>query len=142
MSPHSLSPRIREVIRQLSGEERSIDIALGSIIGSADESGSARFKDVATRYRDEHLRALRAEGRDAEREAGRLGVDEVRAYLAGSIIPRMISSGAVAPPAPEPDDLDARVRISDALWREVAPSKAEVAEVLRHTTDHVELDPL
>ena len=78
MSVQQLSPRIREVIRQLSGDERSIDIALGAIIGAADDSGSARFQDVATRYRDEYLRALRAEGRDAEREAGSLGLDEVR----------------------------------------------------------------
>jgi lipopolysaccharide export system ATP-binding protein len=142
MSPHSLSPRIRDVIRQLSGEERSIDIALGSIISSADDSGAARFKDIASRYRDEYLRALRAEGRDAEREAGRLGVDEVRTYLAESIIPRLIASGALAPPAPEPDDLEARIRVSDALWHEVAPNKAEVAEVLSHTTDYAEADPL
>ena len=43
MSVQQLSPRIREVIRQLSGDERSIDIALGAIIGAADDSGSARF---------------------------------------------------------------------------------------------------
>jgi len=41
MSVQQLSPRIREVIRQLSGDERSIDIALGAIIGAADDSGSA-----------------------------------------------------------------------------------------------------
>jgi hypothetical protein len=85
-----LSPRIREVIRQLSGDERSIDIALSAIIGAANESGVAKFKDVGTRYRDEYLRALRSEGRDAEREAGRLGLDEVRTYLAGSIRPTII----------------------------------------------------
>jgi lipopolysaccharide export system ATP-binding protein len=131
-----LSPRIREVIRQLSGDERSIDIALSAIIGAANESGVAKFKDVGTRYRDEYLRALRSEGRDAEREAGRLGLDEVRTYLAGSIIPRLISTGALAGPGPEPDDVDAQVQIAEALWREVASNRAEVAEVLRHSGDH------
>ena len=142
MSLQSLSPRIREVIRQLSGDERSIDIALGAIISAADESGSARFQDVAARYRDEYLRALRAEGRDAEREAGRLGLDEVRQYLADSIIPRLVGDGALTGPAPDPDDSEARVQIAEGLWREVAPNKAEVAEALRHSADQVAADPL
>jgi lipopolysaccharide export system ATP-binding protein len=140
MSLQSLSPRIREVIRQLSGDERSIDIALGAIISAADASGSARFQDVAARYRDEYLRALRAEGRDAEREAGRLGLDEVRKYLADSIIPRLIDARAVYGPAPDPDDVDAQVLIAESLWREVAANKAEVAEALRHSADHVAVD--
>ncbi len=118
MTLQSLSPRIRDVVRQLSGEERSIEIALGAIISAADDSGSARFQDVVVRYRDQYLRALRAEGRDAEREAGRLGLDEVRSYLADSIIPRLIGSGALVPPAPDPDDVDARVKMSESLWRE------------------------
>jgi lipopolysaccharide export system ATP-binding protein len=142
VSLQSLSPRIRELVRQLSGDERSIDIALGAIMSAADDTGSAKFKDVATRYRDEYLRALRAEGRDAEREAGRLGLDEVRSYLAESIIPRLISTGGLMPPAPDPDDVDARVQVADILWREVAANRAEVAEVLRHTGDHAAADPV
>jgi lipopolysaccharide export system ATP-binding protein len=142
VSLQNLSPRIREIIRQLSGDERSIDIALGAIISAADESGSARFQDVAARYRDEYLRALRAEGRDAEREAGRLGLDEVRKYFGDSIIPRLIGDGALVGPAPDPDDVDARVQIAEGLWREVASNKAEVAEVLRHTADKSAGDPL
>jgi lipopolysaccharide export system ATP-binding protein len=142
LSLENLSPRIREVIRQLSGDERSIDIALGAIIGAADESGSARFQDVASGYRNEYLRALRAEGRDAEREAGRLGLDEVRKYLGDSIIPRLIGDGALVGPAPDPDDVDARVQIAEGLWREVAPNKAEVAAVLRHTAGETAGDPL
>jgi lipopolysaccharide export system ATP-binding protein len=142
VSLQNLSPRIREVIRQLSGDERSIDIALGAIISAAGESGSARFQDVAARYRDEYLRALRAEGRDAEREAGRLSLDEVRKYLGESIIPRLIGDAALTGPAPDPDDVDARVQIAEGLWREVAPNKAEVAEVLRHSADQTSGDPL
>jgi len=142
VSLENLSPRIREVIRQLSGDERSIDIALGAIIGAADETGSARFQDVAAGYRNEYLRALRAEGRDAEREAGRLGLDEVRKYLGDSIIPRLVGDGVLVGPAPDPDDVDALVKIADGLWREVAPNKAEVAAVLKHTAGEVAGDPL
>jgi lipopolysaccharide export system ATP-binding protein len=142
MSLESLSPRIREIIRQLSGDERSIDIALGAIISAADDSGSARFQDVAARYRDEYLRALRAEGRDAEREAGRLGLDEVRKYLADSIIPRLVGDKAVYGPPPDPDDVDAQILIAEGLWREVASNRAEVAEALRQSADHVSADPV
>jgi len=131
VSPQNFPPHIREVIRRFSGDERSIAFALAAVIREADATGSARFKDVAIRYRDEYLHALRAEGRDAEREAGRLGLDEVRSYLAGSIIPRLVGDGALLPPVPDPDDVDARVQLSESLWHTVAPLKSEIAEVIR-----------
>ena len=68
MTESEFSPRIREIIRDLSGDERSMSIALGAIIREADGSGSAEFHRVAIRYRDEFLRALRADGKDAERD--------------------------------------------------------------------------
>jgi len=135
-------PRIREIIRQLSGDERSIAIALGAIIREADASGSARFKDVVIRYRDDYLRALRSEGKDAEREAGRLGLDEVRSYIATSIVPRLVGDGALVAPVPDPEDPDARLQLSESLWRDVGPNKIEVAEVFRHTGEDASTDPL
>ena len=83
MTTENFPPRIKEIISKLSGDERSMSIALGAIITEADQNGSAPFHKVVIRYRDEFLRALRADGKDAEREAGRLGLDEVEAYLAG-----------------------------------------------------------
>jgi len=142
MSPQAFPPHIREIIRRFSGDERSIAFALASIIREADASGSACFKDVAIRYRDEYLHALRAEGKDAEREAGRLGLDEVRSYLAGSIIPRLVGDGALVPPVPDPDDVDARVQLSESLWHVVAPIKVEISEVFRHNGESPSTDPL
>jgi lipopolysaccharide export system ATP-binding protein len=142
MSPQTFPPHIREVIRRFSGDERSIAFALASIIREADASGSARFKDVAIRYRDEYLHALRDEGKDAEREAGRLGLDEVRSYLAGSIIPRLVGDGALVPPVPDPDDVDARVQLSESLWHVVAPIKVEISEVFRHDGESPSTDLL
>jgi lipopolysaccharide export system ATP-binding protein len=138
----TFSPRVREIIRQLSGDERSIAIALGAIIREADASGSARFNDVVIRYRDDYLRALRSEGKDAEREAGRLGLDEVRSYIATSIVPRLVGDGALLPPVPDPEDPDARLQVSETLWRDVGPNKLEVAEVFRHTGEEASTDPL
>lgn len=131
MSPEKFPDHIREVIRRFSGDERSVAFALTAVIREADANGSASFKDVAIRYRDEYLHALRVEGRDAEREAGRLGLDEVRSYLAGSVIPRLVGDGALLPPAPDPDDVNARVQLADSLWQSVAPIKGEISEVFR-----------
>ncbi len=142
MSSQDFSPRIREIIRNLSGDERSMSIALGAIIREADQNGSAIFHRIAIRYRDEFLRALRADGRDAEREAGRLGLDEVESYLKSSILPRLAGDGAIAPVDPEVDTADLRVQLSESLWRDIAPHKGEIAEVFRHTGEHSMVEPL
>jgi lipopolysaccharide export system ATP-binding protein len=133
-------PRIREIIRNLSGDERSMSIALGAIIRESDQSGSAPFHNVAIRYRDEFLRALRAEGKDAEREAGRLGLDEVESYLQSSILPRLAGDGAIVPVNGEIETADLRIQLSESLWREIAPNKGEIAEVFRHTGEHSMVD--
>jgi lipopolysaccharide export system ATP-binding protein len=135
VSPQEFPPHIREVIRRFSGGERSVAFALAAVIREADASGSASFKDVAITYRDEYLHALRAEGKDAEREAGRLGLDEVRSYLAGSVIPRLVGDGALVGPVPDPDEVDARVQLSESLWHTVAPIKGEISEVFRQNGD-------
>jgi lipopolysaccharide export system ATP-binding protein len=130
------SPRIREIIRDLSGDERSMSIALGAIIREADDVGSAPFHSVAIRYRDEFLRALRAEGKDAEREAGRLGLDEVESYLSTSILPRLAGDGSILAIDPGLETADVRVQLAPALWSDIAPHRGQIAEVFRHTGEH------
>ncbi len=136
MNPESFPPRVREIISKLSGDERSMAIALGAIITTADQTGSAPFHAVVIRYRDEFLRSLRAEGKDAEREAGRLGLDEVESYLAGSIIPRMVGDGIVQPLDPEADLLEATIQLSKPVWDEIGTHRMEIAEVVRQTGEH------
>lgn len=136
MSFESFSPRMREIISKLSGDERSMSIALGAIVSEADATGSAPLHNVVIRYRDEFLKTLRAEGRDAEKEAGRLGLDEVEAYLAGSIIPRMVGDGIVKPPDPDAELSVARIQLTDSVWSDIGPNKGEIAEVIRHTGEH------
>lgn len=138
----SFPPRVREIIRELSGDERSIAIAVGAIIHEANASGAARFNDVVIRYRDDYLRALRSEGKDAAREAGRLGLDEVRSYIASSIVPRLIGDGALVGAPPDPEDPDATLQISEKLWRDVGPNKLEVAEGFLHAGEEASSDPL
>jgi lipopolysaccharide export system ATP-binding protein len=136
VSEEDFSPRVREIIRNLSGDERSMSIALGAIIREADLSGAAPFHNVVIRYRDEFLRVLRTEGKDAEREAGRLGLDEVESYLKASILPRLVGDGVIV--ASDGDSLtpDLKVKLTDALWRDIEPNKREIAEVFRHTGEY------
>jgi lipopolysaccharide export system ATP-binding protein len=136
MTIENFPPRVKEIISKLSGDERSMSIALGAIITEADPNGSAPFHRVVIRYRDEFLRALRAEGKDAEREAGRLGLDEVEAYLAGSIIPRMIGDGVIDPLRPGVEPADIRLQLTSGVWSEIGPNKGEIAEVIRQTGEH------
>jgi lipopolysaccharide export system ATP-binding protein len=111
-------------------------IALGAIIREADLSGYAPFHNVVIRYRDEFLRVLRTEGKDAEREAGRLGLDEVESYLVASILPRLAGDGVIQPVDMDGGSPDIRIKLTDGVWREIEPNKRQIAEVLRHTGEY------
>jgi len=123
----------------LSQTSRLDGLALHAIVRAADENGVARIRDVAANYRDDYLRAIRAKGLDAEREAGRLGQDEVRGYLATSILPRLVESGVLLPLDGDVESDAATIRISPALWKDIAPRRAEVAEAMRETGEHSRL---
>ncbi len=110
-----------------------MSIALGAIIREADERGSAAFHDVVIRYRDEFLRVLRVDGKDAEREAGRLGLDEVESYLATSVLPRLAGDGSIHQIDPNLEPADVRIQLAEALWNDIAPDREPIAEVIRHT---------
>ena len=86
-------------------------------------------------YRDDHLAALRASGRDAEREAGRLSLDEVRQHLSQSVLPRLAGDGVIAPPRAAGAPW-ASIRFSERVWQEIAATRDEVATAFRETGEH------
>jgi len=135
MTSPAIPQAIQALIDRVARGDRSTALALHALISAADEHGSATFGDVAAAYRADHLAAQRAAGRDAEREAGELSMDQVRAHLAQSVVPRLVSDGCLAPPSGllEPGS---RLRISDALWREIEGRRAAIAAALRHTGEH------
>ncbi len=141
MSELFLPPALARLLERVAHGDRSLAMALHAIVSTADESGASRFDDVAVRYRDDHLEMVRHHGRDAEAEAGRLSLDEVRAHLGRSVLPRLAGEGVVELSRDKGDGQGATVRIADTWWRSLKPQRvamasAEVAAVLRHTGEY------
>ena len=130
------SPRVASLINQLARGDRSTALALNALICAADADGQATLDGIALIYRRDHLAAQLAAGRDAEREAGELSMDQVRSHLATSVLPRLASEGVVTLAGTNVLEPDARIAIAKPLWTELAAIRDEVANVLRHTGEH------
>jgi lipopolysaccharide export system ATP-binding protein len=128
------SSRVRLLVDQLARNDRTTALALHALISAADAGGVVDF-DLATKvYRDDHLGMLRASGRDAERAAGLLSLDEVRQYLSKSVLPRLAADGVIAPPivgAPW-----TAIRFNDKVWQAIGFARDEVATAFRTTGEH------
>jgi lipopolysaccharide export system ATP-binding protein len=113
-----------------------------SIVQTAGDAEDVVFNDVAAAYRQEHLAVLRSEGRDAEREAGRLSLDEVRTYLANTVFPRLEAAGAIRLPEGGLNAPDQRIALGAGLRAALATSRAEFEAALRDTGSHATLTPV
>jgi lipopolysaccharide export system ATP-binding protein len=134
-----LPERIRALVSGDSQRARLDGFALHAIVRAADDAGVARLRDVAANYRDDYLQAVHARGQDAQREAGRLGQDEVRAHLANSSLPRLAEAGVLLPLDGDLQGDSAVVRIAPGIWSEIAPYRSEFAEAMRQTGEHSRL---
>ncbi len=140
MTVPAIPTRLQALLERLSNGDRSTALALHALVCAADAHGAASFEDVAVCYRKDHLAAQRAAGRDAEREAGELSMDQVRAHLARSVLPRLASEQVVVLSSGElqPDDV---IRFTDRIWTDIAAVRSEVAEALIHTGEHSMIRP-
>jgi lipopolysaccharide export system ATP-binding protein len=127
--------RIRALVDQLARGDRSTALALHALISAADASGTADFESAVKTYRDDYLAALRATGRDAEREAGRLSLDEVRHHLTQSVLPRLAADGVLLP-LPSTLQTGGTVRFAERVWTEIAGTREAIAFALRETGEH------
>lgn len=138
MSEHQVPGRVRQLISQLAVRDRSSLLALHAILMAADESGRANLHDVAIRYREDTLSAMRLEGRDTDREAGTLSIDHAQANLADTVLPRLASEGVIAMTR---DTRDARgvpiVVIEPAFWADVKGARETIATTVWQTGEHV-----
>jgi lipopolysaccharide export system ATP-binding protein len=130
--PDSSGRAPRALVEQLARGDRSTALALHALISAADPDGIADFDVAARVYRDDYLSAFRAAGRDAEREAGRLSLDEVRQYLVKSVLPRLVAEGVLAA-APATAEAGARVKFSEATWAAIVGERDALAAALRIT---------
>lgn len=138
---HAPLPSRRELLEQLAGHDRSIAFALHALLSEADDVGFATLDRVAIRFRDDYLDSLRARGLDAEHEAGRLSLDEVRRFLKDSVLPRLTGQGYLEYPVGSPTDPAVGMRVAPALWSEIRGSRGELAEGMRLTGEHAAVAP-
>ena len=136
MTIPNLPPRLQDLIDRLANGDRSTALALHAVICAADDTGVAIFDAVAVCYRNDHLAAQRFAGRDAEREAGELSMDQVRDHLAKSVLPRLASEQVIVLRLNEAIAPDTRIRVAPLLWSDIAAMRSEVADVLKHTGEH------
>jgi lipopolysaccharide export system ATP-binding protein len=111
----------------LTTRDSSLQLAAAALARVADSAGRATFGDLAVAYREEFLK-LRTHAKGATvPEGGTLSVDEVRANLATSVLPRLAGMGVV----------DAVVEVpAGVLWHEAPMAFAgEVWAVLSALPD-------
>ncbi|HVZ79133.1 MAG TPA: LPS export ABC transporter ATP-binding protein, partial [Gemmatimonadaceae bacterium] len=130
------SPELQALVEQSVHGDRSLALALHALISAADEQGSADYNRASIIFRDDYLGALRASGRDAEREAGRLSLDEVREHLSRSVLPRLAAEGVIVLPVSGLASPDAVIRIAPRFWQSISASRSSVAAALRTTGEH------
>ena len=131
---------VQLLVEHHAGGDSSAALALAALLRAADDSGCATLDAMAESYRRHYLASLRAAGKDAEREAGLLGVDAVRQHLARVILPRLVHGELVTMPA---DVLEpgACIRVTPRVWDELGGHRAAVVEVLRQTGEHAVINP-
>ncbi len=138
---NELLPRsIRDLLAHLGAGDSSVVLALSSLLDVADDDGTAGLDAVAEAYRIRYLTSLRTAGKDAEGEAGRLGMDAVRSYLTGVVLPKLVDAGMVEP-AEDLAEPTARISIQPRLWPELAGRRSTLAEMLRVTGEHAVMEP-
>ncbi len=135
-----LPARIRALIEHFAPHDRSPVMAMHALFAAADEQGMARFDEVARVYREDYLLLEKAAGRDAERAAGTLSLDQVRSHLRDALLPRLVADGVITLPTTGLDQPGARVQVMSGVWGEVKERREAVtAEVKRRTTESVNI---
>ncbi|HEY7896484.1 MAG TPA: LPS export ABC transporter ATP-binding protein [Gemmatimonadaceae bacterium] len=124
--PIRLPERVEQFIEEKSRGDRSVALAMKALVTAARDTGEAPFNDVAIQYRDEHLAMVREAGGDADHEAGRLSLDEVRSHLAKTVLPRLVNEGLIMLPPGGLASNDAPIRIVDHYWRALEPFRTEI----------------
>jgi lipopolysaccharide export system ATP-binding protein len=127
--------RAHHLVDALAHGDRSIGFALHSLLMAADDAGVASLTRVAVVYRDDYLASLRAEGKNADQEAGRLSLDEVRAHLLRSVLPRLAGEGVLSMTSGS-GGVEPIVTFAPAVWKDLGSARADLAAALKVSSEH------
>ncbi len=142
--PIRLPEEVENFIEEKSRGDRSVALAMKAMVSAAHDTGEVPVNDVAIQYRNEHLAMVRESGGDADHEAGRLSLDEVRVHLAKTVLPKLVNEGLIMLPPGGLTAPDASIRIVDRYWRALEPFRAQikgsnVGPMLRHIDEQAAL---
>src|SRR5579872_7154428 len=124
--PIRLPEEVENFIEEKSRGDRSVALAMKALVSAAHDTGEVPFNDVAIQYRNEHLAMVREAGGDADHEAGRLSLDEVRVHLAKTVLPKLVNEGLIMLPPGGLTSPDAPIRIVDRYWQALGPFRAQI----------------
>jgi lipopolysaccharide export system ATP-binding protein len=113
----------------MAARDSSLPLAAAALARVADGQGQAAFLDLAVAYREEFLK-LRAHALTADLpELGALSIEEFRASLGASVLPRLALGKVVTYDVAALDDR-APVAFTPEAWAELASDRAGVADRL------------
>jgi lipopolysaccharide export system ATP-binding protein len=120
-----------------ASRDSSLPLAFAAIVQVADEHGLAPLGPLAVTYREDFLR-VRAHVRGTSLpESGNLSVDDARANLRASVLPRLELERVITLPADWHDE--ARVAVAPEVWTAVLPDRmGVVARLLEAATRALE----
>jgi lipopolysaccharide export system ATP-binding protein len=127
---------IAAVIDRLTAGDRSAALAFAALVTAANAAGVAALHEIALAYRAAYVASLRAEGREAEADSGRVSLDEVRAHLATVTLPRLEGSGAISRGEGLVDGDGGIWRVAPDVWQAVAHRRDLFLDSLRTTSEH------
>ena len=131
--PDAASRDVHALLDRVAAADRYLALLLGCLFITADDHGVTSLNAVAIAFRDHHLRVVRAEGRDADRESGRLSLDEVRAYLRESLLLRLARENVILIPPGGLAAPDAKIVIAPVIWGVAEGYRTSLARSLLET---------
>ncbi len=140
MIERQLPLHVQRFIEAHARGDRWTAMALHALICATRDDGTVPFDGIAIQYRNDYLGMVRDEGRDADREAGRLGLDEVREHLSRTVLPRLADDGLIVVP-PGAIGADTPISVAQPHWTQLAPYREAIQSsgvegVLKHTGEH------
>jgi lipopolysaccharide export system ATP-binding protein len=119
----------------LATRDSSLALAATALARIADDEGRATFGDLAIAYRDEFLRFRAHERGAALPDPGSLAVDDARAYLATSVLPRLAMLRVLVLPVGALWD-EAPVAFAPDVWAGLPPDRGAAAQAFLDVAAH------